>query len=170
MVPTTATPPTSVTFTVILELAGKTATGMEVPGEVVSHLGGGKRPPVKVTIGAHSYRSTIAVMGGRFMLGVSAEHRARAGVEAGDTVDVTLELDAEVRTVDVPRDLAAALDAAGARADFERLAYSHRKEHVRAVEDAKKPETRKRRVDNVVDMLAVIASEPRRPNEGSGSA
>ncbi len=147
------TPPPPVTFTVTLERAGKTATGMEVPEEVVVRLDAGKRPPVKVTIGGYSYRSTIAVMAGRFMLGVSMEHRAGAGVAAGDTVEVTLELDTEVRTVDVPPDLAAALDSAGARAAFDRLALSHRKEHVRAVEEAKKPETRKRRIDKAVDML-----------------
>jgi hypothetical protein len=150
---TIATPPGPVTFTVTLELAGKTATGMEVPEDVVAHLGGGKRPPVLVTIGGYSYRSTIAVMAGRFMLGVSAEHRARSGVAAGDTVEVTLALDAEVRTVDVPPDLAAALEAAGARDAFDRLAFSHRKEHVRAVEEAKKPETRKRRIDKAVEMV-----------------
>jgi hypothetical protein len=148
-----ATPP-PVHFTATLELAGKTATGVEVPEAVVAHLGGGKRPAVKVTIREYSYRSTIAVMGGRFMLGVSAEHREGAGVAAGETVDVILERDAEPRTVDVPPDLAAALEAAGTRDAFDRLAFSHRKEHVRAVEDAKKPETRTRRIDKVVEMLA----------------
>ena len=111
------------TFTVTLELAGRTATGIEVPFEVVERLGGGKRPPVKVTIGDYAYRSA-AVMGGRFMLGVSAEHRTRAGVAAGDTVDVTLELDAEPRTVKVPADLAEALAAADARDAFERPSLS----------------------------------------------
>jgi hypothetical protein len=143
-----------VTFTVTLELAGKTATGMEVPAEVVERLGAGKRPPVKVTIGGYTYRNTIAVMGGRYMLGVSAEHRAGAGVAAGDTVKVTLELDAEPRTVSVPDGLAAALRAAGVDEAFARLAFTHRKEHVRAVEDAKKPETRARRIAKTVEMLS----------------
>jgi hypothetical protein len=146
--------PAPVTFTVTLELAGKTATGMEVPEAVVERLGAGKRPPVRITIGAYTYRNTIAVMGGRYMIGVSAEHRAGAGVAAGDTVEVTLKLDAEPRTVEVPEDLATALHAAGVGDAFDRLAFSHRKEHVRAVEDAKKPETRRRRIDKVVEMLA----------------
>jgi hypothetical protein len=143
-----------VTFTVTLESAGRTATGMEVPEAVVEQLGAGKRPPVKVTIGDYTYRSTVAVMGGRYMLGVSAEHRAGAGVAAGDTFDVTLELDTEPRTIDVPPDLAAALEDAGLTDAFERLAFTHRKEHVRAVEDAKKPETRARRIAKTVEMVA----------------
>src|SRR3954470_19835058 len=89
----------AVTFTATLELAGKTATGMTVPADVVERLGAGKRPPVKVTINGYSWRNTIAVMGGRYMLGVAAEHRAAAGVAAGDALKVTLELDAEPRTV-----------------------------------------------------------------------
>src|SRR5437870_4793145 len=92
--------PKPVRFTATLELAGKTATGMEVPQSVVDQLGGGKRPPVKVTINGYTYRNTIAVMGGRFLLGVSAEHRDGAGVSAGQTLDVTVELDAEPRTVE----------------------------------------------------------------------
>lgn len=143
-----------VTFTVTLELGGKTATGMEVPAEVIERLGAGQRPPVRVTIGDYTYRSTVAVMGGRFMLAVSAEHRAAAGLAAGDTVDVTLELDAEPRTVEVPADLAEALAAAGASDAFARLAFSQRKEHVRGVEEAKKPETRERRIAKVVEALS----------------
>jgi hypothetical protein len=142
-----------VRFTAHLELAGKTATGFQVPGEVVERLGAGKRPPVKVTINRHTWSSTVAVMGGRYMLGVAAEHRAAAGVTAGETVTVTLELDAEPRTVDVPADLARALKAAGARDAFERLAPSHRKEHVRAIEDAKRPETRAKRIAKTVEAV-----------------
>ena len=152
---TTKDPTTGpVTFTVRLELAGKTATGMEIPAAVVERLGAGKRPPVKVTIGDYTYHNTVAVMGGRYMVGVSAEHRVAAGVAAGDTVEVTLVLDAEPRTVDIPPDLAKALQAAGATDAFARLAFSHRKEHVRAIEDAKKPETRARRVAKAVEMVA----------------
>jgi hypothetical protein len=146
--------PKPVTFTVTLQLAGKTATGMEVPAKVVDSLGAGKRPPVKVTIGGYTYRNTIAVMGGRYMLGVSAEHREGAGVAAGDKVKVTLELDAEPRTVEVPADLAKALKAAKLTDAFEKLAFTHRKEHVRAIEDAKKPETRARRVAKTIEMLS----------------
>ena len=142
-----------VTFTATLQLHGKTATGMDVPSEVVDKLGAGKRPPVKVTIGGYSYLNTIAVMGGRYMLGVSAEHRAGAGVKAGDTIEVTLELDSQPRTVDVPEDLAAALEAAGVTEKFDGLAFTYRKEHARAVEEAKKPETRARRIQKIVDSL-----------------
>jgi hypothetical protein len=142
-----------ITFTATLQLAGKTATGMTVPDEVVEELGVGKRPPVKVTINGYTYRSTVAVMGGRYMVGVAAEHRAAAGVAAGDTLEVTLELDAEPRTVDVPADLAKALKAAKATDAFERLSYTHRKEHVRAVEEAKTPETRARRIATAVEMV-----------------
>jgi uncharacterized protein YdeI (YjbR/CyaY-like superfamily) len=147
------TKPPKVTFTVVLELAGKTATGMTVPDDVVERLDAGKRPPVKVTINGYTYANTVAVMGGRYMIGVAAEHRAAAGVQAGDEVQVTLELDAGPRTVEVPADLAEALQAAGATDAFERLAFTHRKEHVRAITDAKKPETRERRIAKAVEMI-----------------
>lgn len=142
-----------ITFRTSLLLAGKTATGIVVPDEVVERLGSGKRPPVKVTIQGYTYRSTVAVMDGKYMVGVAAEHRTAAGVSAGDTLDVTIELDAVDRTVDIPADLAAALRAAGAIDRFERLAFSHRKEHVRAVEEAKRPETRARRIVTTVEMV-----------------
>jgi hypothetical protein len=142
-----------ITFTALLELAGKTATGFEVPAQVVEQLGKGKRPPVKVTINRHTWQSTVAVMGGRYMLGVAAEHRAAAAVAAGDAVTVTLELDAAPRTVAVPTDLARALEAAGASEAFDRLSPSHRKEHVRAVEEAKRPETRAKRIAKTVEVV-----------------
>jgi hypothetical protein len=143
-----------ITMKAKLELAGKTATGFQVPDDVVERLGSGKRPPVKVTINGHCWQNTVAVMGGRYMLGVAAEHRAAAGVSAGETVEVTLELDAAPRTVEVPADLARALKQAEVTAACERLAPSHRKEHVRAVEDAKKPETRARRIAKTIDALS----------------
>jgi uncharacterized protein YdeI (YjbR/CyaY-like superfamily) len=107
-----------------------------------------------VTIQDHSWESTVAVMGGRFMVGVPAEHRAAAGVTAGDTLTVTLELDDAPRTVAVPRDLVEALAASDATAAFEQLAPSRRKEHVRSVEDAKTPETRARRIAKVIEALS----------------
>lgn len=141
-------------FRTTVELGGKTATGIEVPNDVVSELGAGKNPKVKVTIGAYTYRSTVAVMGGRFMLPLSAEHRTGAGVAAGDEVDVTLELDTEVREVEVPADLAAALDADGAaRSFFDSISYSNKRWHVLNVEGAKTAETRQRRIDKSVAML-----------------
>lgn len=121
-------------FRAVLELGGKTATGIEVPAEVVEGLGSGKRPAVRVTLNAFAYRTTVAPMGGRFLVPVSAAVRAKAGVEAGDEIDVEIVLDTEPRTVEIPDDLAAGIDAAGLRATWDRLAYTHRREHVRAVE------------------------------------
>lgn len=128
------------------------ATGLQVPPDVMAALGATtKKPPVKVTIGGYSYQTTVAVMGGVSMLSLSAEHRKAAGVEPGATIDVTLELDLEPRTVDVPDDLATALAAqAGARATFDALAFSKRKEFVRQVNDAKTQETRDRRIAGIV--------------------
>jgi hypothetical protein len=141
-------------FSAVLRQAGKTATGFEVPPEVVESLGGGKRPPVRVTINGHTYRNTIAVMGGVFMLGVSAENRAGAGVAGGDIVDVELELDTAPREVTVPPDFSEALDRdAVARAAFDRLSYSHRRQHVLAIDGAKTAETRLRRIEKAIVML-----------------
>lgn len=125
-----------------------------MPAEVVDGLGGGKRPAVRVTINHHTYRSSVAVMGGEFMLGVSAEQRALAGVAAGDRIDVALELDTEPREVTVPADLAAALAADdAARHFFETLSYSKRLRYALSVETAKKPETRQLRGAAAVSAL-----------------
>jgi hypothetical protein len=141
-------------FQATVFLGGKTATGIVVPPEVVAALGASKRPAVKVTLNGHRYRSTVAPRGGVFMLPLSAEHRDAAGVAAGDMVDVDLELDAEPRTVTLPDDFAAALDREeGARRRFDGLSYSHQRQHVLAIEDAKTPETRQRRIDKALAML-----------------
>lgn len=141
-------------FRTTLVLGGKTATGMVIPPEVVESLGSGKRPPVRVTLNGYTYRSTVAVMGGRFMVGVAAEHRAAAGVAAGDEVDVDLELDTEVREIAVPPDFAEALDAhPDARRFFDALSYSNRRRFVLSVQEAKSPETRQRRIDKAVATL-----------------
>ena len=133
----------------------KNATGIPVPAEIVAALGQGKRPKVVVTVGGHSYRSTVAAYGDVYMLPLSQERRAAAGVEAGQTVEVTLELDTELRTVNVPDDLAAALaERPGLRVAFDALAYSARKEHVRQVETAKAVETRQRRIAKIVAGLS----------------
>lgn len=127
------------------------ATGLPVPAEAVAALGKGKKPPVKVTVGGHTYRSTVAAYGDVYMLPLSAENRTAAGVNAGDQVEVTLELDLEPRTVAVPDDLAAALAAKpGAAEAFAALSYSARKEFVRQVESAKAEETRTRRIASIV--------------------
>jgi bacteriocin resistance YdeI/OmpD-like protein/uncharacterized protein DUF1905 len=139
--------------TTILQ-SGKTATGIEVPEEVIQALGAGKRPAVKVTINGFTYRSTIAVYGGVYMVGVNAENRAGAGVAGGDEVEVEIELDTEPREVNVPADFAAALDAEpAARATFDSLSYSNRSWHVLSVEGAKTDETRQRRIAKSVAAL-----------------
>jgi hypothetical protein len=141
-------------FRATLELGGKTATGIRVPAEVVESLGKGRKPPVKVTINGHTYRSSVAVMGGEYMVGVSAENRAAAGVKAGDELEVEMELDTAPREVTVPADLAEALDREPeARAYFEGLSYSNRLRHVLAIEGAKAADTRQRRIAKSVAMF-----------------
>jgi hypothetical protein len=141
-------------FRAVVELSGKSATGIEVPAEVVDALGSGKRPAVRATINGFTYRSSVGSMGGRFLLPVSAQIRAGAGLAAGDEVEVDLELDTEPRTVTVPADLAAALDAdPAAQRAFDRLSYSHQLRYVQPIEDAKSAETRQRRIDKTVSEL-----------------
>jgi hypothetical protein len=137
----------------LLQGERKNVVGIVVPTAVVEALGGGKRSPVKVTINGYTYRSTLAVMGGAVMVGVAAEHRQAAGVEGGQTVEVDIEFDSSPRTVEAPPDLSAALDHAGASAAFEALAFSHRKEHVRSINEAKAADTRSRRIAAVVDQV-----------------
>jgi hypothetical protein len=128
--------------------------GLEVPLEVVEALGGGKRPPVAITVNGHSWKSRVAIMRGRHLIGLSNANRQAAGFVTGDEVEVELELDAEPRVVTAPADFARALDADPvARAAYDRLADSHKREHVRAIESAKKPETRQRRIEKAVAML-----------------
>lgn len=141
-------------FHATVELGGKTATGVEVPPEVVRALGPTKRPPVRATINGYTYRSSVASMGGRFMLGISADVREKAGVQAGDELDVDVELDTEKREVSVPADFAAALDAnPQAKRFFEGLSYSNRSRFVLSIEGAKSPETRQRRIEKSVSQL-----------------
>ncbi len=139
--------------TVIDQPAERNVMGIIVPEDIVAVLGKGKRPPVTVTIKGHSYRSTVAVMNGLFMLPLSQENRAPMEVKGGDEVDVTVELDDQPRTVEVPDDLAEALGAAGLRERFDALAFTYRKEHVRSVLDAKTAETRARRVAKAVETV-----------------
>jgi len=128
--------------------------GLEVPQEVVGALGGGKRPPVTITINGHSWKSRIAIMRGRCVIGLSNANRQAAGVATGDEVEVEVELDVEPRIVVEPTDFAHALDAdPAARAAYGRLSYSRKREHVRAIESAKKPETRSRRIEAAVANL-----------------
>ncbi len=142
-------------FEATLEQSGRTATGIEVPGEVVEALGSGRKPAVSVTINGHTYRSTVASMGGRFMLPVSAEVRDQAGVAAGDTLGVDVELDTAPREVEVPADLRAALDAdEQAGRFFDGLSYSNKRRFTMQVVDAKTAETRARRIEKFVGQLA----------------
>jgi hypothetical protein len=144
-----------VRFRATVDLHGTTATGIEVPADVVAELTSGKRPKVTVTIGPHSYRTTVALMGGRYLIPLSAENRNAARLSAGDEVDVDLALDAAPRVVDVPDDLAAAIAGVpAAQATFDQLAFSHRKEWVRWVTEAKKPETRQTRITKTVEALS----------------
>ncbi|MFD1231766.1 YdeI/OmpD-associated family protein [Pseudonocardia benzenivorans] len=144
----------AVQFRTTIEATGKNTTGIVVPERVVEELGGGRRPAVSVTAAGHTWRTSIASMGGRFLIGVSAEVRRITGLAGGDDVDVEVELDTAPREVTVPQDLADALDGdAAAKAAFEALAYSHQRRHVLAIDDAKTPETRARRIAKAVEML-----------------
>ncbi|HEY1972737.1 MAG TPA: YdeI/OmpD-associated family protein [Pseudonocardia sp.] len=141
-------------FRARIELGGKTATGVAIPGEVVAALNAGKRPPVKITLGGHTYRTTVAVMGGRFFVPLNAFNRAAAGVAAGDELDAVIELDTAPREVELPDDLAAALAGDdSARRFFEQLSLTHRKEWVRWVSEAKRTETRHARIGKTVEAL-----------------
>ncbi len=133
-------------FTATVEPAGN-ATGVEVPADVVDALGAGKRPAVVITINGHTWRSRVAAMGGRFIVGISAANRAAAGIAEGDEVEVGLEVDTEPRVVVEPPDFAAALDAEPPlRAAYDKLAHTHRRRHVLAIEGAKTDATRQRRI------------------------
>ncbi len=129
--------------------------GFVIPPEVVEGLGPGKRPPVRVTINGYTYRNTVAVLQGRYMIGVSGEHRGPAGVSAGDEVDVDLELDLAPRVITVPPDFAAALDAEPtARRTFDGLSYSNKSWHTLQIAAAKAPDTRARRIAKSIAALA----------------
>ena len=141
-------------FTTILQLDGKTATGIRVPDEAVAALGGGKRIPVSVTINGTRYASTIATMRGEPKIPVSAEIRSAAGIAAGDTITVQLERDDAPRTIDLPADLADALRADPAASDrFAALSYSNQRRQVLSVTGARTAETRTRRIQRVLDEL-----------------
>jgi len=143
------------TFTTpVVQAEDSNATGLRVPAEVIAALGAGKRPKVTVSLNGYTYRNTVAAYGDLFMLPLSAEHRAAAGVQAGDQVEVTIALDLAPRIVEVPADLAAALAATpGAAAAFDALSYTMRKEYVRQVEEAKAAATRERRIAGILVKL-----------------
>lgn len=130
------------------------ATAIALTDQQVEQLGGGKRAAVLVTVGDRTARLRLAVMGGQNLIGISKANRSALGVEIGDTIDAMIELDVAPREVEVPHDLADALAAAaGARKAFDALPYTQRKEHVRAILEAKRPETRERRIEAVVSSV-----------------
>jgi hypothetical protein len=142
------------TFRTTILGTGQTTAGIEIPPEAVEALGAGKRPPVVITINGYSYRNTVAVMGGTYMIGVSNEHRAASGLKAGDDVEVELVLDAAPRTVELPADFAAALEAEpAAKATFDKLSNSNKGYHVSLVTGAKTEETRQRRIEKSIAVL-----------------
>ena len=129
------------------------ATGITIPFDV-EKVFGAKRVPVKATVNGAIYHGSIVRMGGKYMLGIPKAFREKAGISAGDHIVITLELDTTPRTVDVPADLAKAIKRAGMSATWNKLSYTHRKEYVRAVEEAKRPETRTKRIEKALEMLA----------------
>ena len=141
-------------FQTTIRQGDKTATGIEIPDDVIAALGAGKKPPVRLRVNGYEYRSTVATIDGRFMVGLSAEHRAASGLKGGDDVQVEIEVDTAPRRVDVPSDLQAALDAdPQARQTFDRLSNSLKGYHVSQVLGAKTEETRQRRIDKSVALL-----------------
>jgi hypothetical protein len=141
-------------FKANVETSGKTTMGFQVPPEIVEKLGGGKRPPVRVTINGYTYRSTVAPMGGVFMMGLSAENRTGAKVSGPGVIDVDVELDTAPREVTVPPDFAKALAAdAAAKQSFDGLSFSNKSWHVFQVQGAKSDETRQRRIAKSVEAL-----------------
>jgi hypothetical protein len=140
--------------TTIRQAEGSTATGIEIPDEVIAQMNAGKKPPVRMRVDGYEYRSTVATVDGRYMVGFSAEHRAASGLKGGDAVDVEVELDTEPRTVELPADFQRALDAEpAAKATFGKLSNSLKGYHVAQVVGAKTDETRQRRIAKSVTTL-----------------
>jgi len=143
-----------VKFKTTIQQSDKTATGIQIPNDVIEALGAGKKPPVTLSVNGYSYRSTVATVDGKFMVGFSAAHREASGLKGGDAVEVEIEVDTQPRTVDVPADLQAALDAdPQAKETFEKLSNSLKGYHVSQVLTAKTDETRQRRIEKSVAVL-----------------
>jgi len=143
-----------VSFNTIILQTGNN-TGINVPEEVVNQLGAGKKPPVNVTVNNYTYRNTIAVMGGKFMISVSADVRSKAGIKGGDKVTVTLELDTQPREVVLPPDFEKALKGnKQAKVFFEALSYSNKQRYVLPIGEAKTEETRQRRIEKAIKDLS----------------
>ncbi|MFE3192320.1 YdeI/OmpD-associated family protein [Nocardia sp. NPDC059240] len=140
-------------FDGVIETARGGGAHIPVPPEIIEALGGGGRIPVQATFDGIAYRGSIADMGSGPCLGLLKAIRTELGKGPGDQVTVTLERDTAERTVTIPDDLAAALATAGAREAFDALSYTNRREHVTGVTEAKKPETRVRRITKIVESL-----------------
>ena len=141
-------------FSTTLLTAGKTATGIKIPEEIIEKLGGGKKPLVKVTINNFTYRSAVAVMGGAYMVGVNAENREAAKVKGGDRIEVSIELDTEVRTVEVPAEFQKVLNRnAGAKKIFDILSNSRKKALMIPIVNAKTDETRNRNIEKALKAI-----------------
>ena len=144
----------SIELTTVLQSRGPAAAVVLTDEEVAAIGEGAKRFPVRATVNGYTWRTSVARMRGEFLVGLNREVRTAAGVQAGDTVAAALELDTEPREVDVPDALAEALAGdEAARAAFEELAFTHRKEYARWIADAKRDETRRRRVAKALEML-----------------
>jgi bifunctional DNA-binding transcriptional regulator/antitoxin component of YhaV-PrlF toxin-antitoxin module len=141
-------------FRTTIKASGKNTAGIPIPEEVVEALGAGRKPPVVVTVNGFTYRSSVATVDGQPMVGLSAERRAASGVNAGDEVEVEIEVDSVPREVTVPPQLASALDSdPAAKATWDRLSYSNRSWHVLQIDGAKTEETRERRIAKSIEAL-----------------
>jgi hypothetical protein len=131
-------------------------TGFVVPDEIVQQLGKGKKPPVYVTINGYTYRNTVAVYGGKFMIGISADNRNKANIKGGDKTIITLQLDTDQREVILPDDFKKALDKNNAaKIFFESLSYSNKRNYVTLIEQAKTNDTKQRRIEKaIIDLIA----------------
>lgn len=141
--------------TVLIKHDTLNATGIEIPFDVEAVFGS-KRVPVKAVINGAEYRGSIVRMGGKYMLGIPKAFRETAGIHAGEHIVVTIERDTDERTVAVPNDFAEVLVRSGLRDAFDTMSYTHRKEHVRAIEEAKAAETRTRRIAKAVEMIGAM--------------
>lgn len=130
------------------------ATGITVPFDV-EKIFGAKRVPVKAWINGAEYRGSVFRMGGKYMMAVPKVFRDAAGIKAGEKITVTIEMDTAKRTVEVPQDLADALEKAGLTETFSKMSYTHQKEYARSIEEAKKPETRARRIEKAIELLSL---------------
>jgi antitoxin component of MazEF toxin-antitoxin module len=129
-------------------------TGINVPAEIIEGFNAGKKPPVKIAINKYSYQSTVAVMGGKYMVSLSKAHREAAGVNGGDAVEINVELDDAPRTVEVPADFQKVLNKnAAAKKSYEALSASKKKNMVLLITEAKTEETRFKRIEKAIASL-----------------